>query len=57
MTGNIIATGTRKVVTRRRVRLVEEITVQYDKEKKINPWFLGKMFESIFPHTSGREEG
>jgi hypothetical protein len=42
MTGNIIATGTRKVVTRRRVRLVEEITVQYDKEKQNQSMALGK---------------
>ena len=26
-------------------------------EKKKNPWLLGKMFESRFPHASGREEG
>ena len=24
---------------------------------KKNPWLLGKMFESRFPHASGREEG
>jgi hypothetical protein len=26
------------------------------RRKKI-PWVLGKMFESSFPHASGREEG
>ena len=36
-------------------KLIETVESFFGKEK--NPWLLGKMFESRFPHASGREEG
>ena len=44
-----------RMASRRPEKGTQERAEMLEKEK--NPWLLGKMFESRFPHASGREEG